>query len=231
MIGTLSNDTEAYGKARRDLLEAEAALRDQREKVAELRRALPEGTPVEDYPFETGPADLGRDGPIEIKPLSALFTAPDRTLVIYHFMLGAAQENACAMCTMWIDGWNAVAPHVEQNVDLVIASRAPLTELRALARERGWSNLRLVSTSPSTMTRDFGVEDDKGSLMPVVNVFKLDGGKPIRTYTGSAIMDDLGFRGLDLLSPVWNILDLTPDGRGEWWPRLTYEAPREAEVA
>ncbi len=25
-------------------------------------------------------------------------------------------------------------------------------------------------------------------------------------------------RGMDLLSPVWNYLDLTPDGHGDWFP-------------
>ena len=30
------------------------------------------------------------------------------------------------------------------------------------------------------------------------------------------------FRGMDLLSPVWNFLDLTPAGRGDWFPGLSY---------
>ena len=31
------------------------------------------------------------------------------------------------------------------------------------------------------------------------------------------------FRGIDLLSPVWNLLDLTPKGRGDWEPSLAYD--------
>ena len=31
------------------------------------------------------------------------------------------------------------------------------------------------------------------------------------------------FRGIDLLSPVWNLLDLTPEGRGDWEPSLAYD--------
>jgi predicted dithiol-disulfide oxidoreductase (DUF899 family) len=27
---------------------------------------------------------------------------------------------------------------------------------------------------------------------------------------------------MDLLSPVWNFFDLTPDGRGDWMPSLVY---------
>jgi len=30
-------------------------------------------------------------------------------------------------------------------------------------------------------------------------------------------------RGIDLMTPFWNILDLTPDGRGEWMPKLEYD--------
>jgi predicted dithiol-disulfide oxidoreductase (DUF899 family) len=28
--------------------------------------------------------------------------------------------------------------------------------------------------------------------------------------------------GIDLLTPVYNILDLTPEGRDDWYARLTY---------
>jgi predicted dithiol-disulfide oxidoreductase (DUF899 family) len=29
-------------------------------------------------------------------------------------------------------------------------------------------------------------------------------------------------RGIDLLSPVWHVLDLTPQGRGDWYAELQY---------
>jgi predicted dithiol-disulfide oxidoreductase (DUF899 family) len=34
--------------------------------------------------------------------------------------------------------------------------------------------------------------------------------------------DDVFERGIDLLSPVWPMLDLTPRGRGEWYAELDY---------
>jgi predicted dithiol-disulfide oxidoreductase (DUF899 family) len=34
--------------------------------------------------------------------------------------------------------------------------------------------------------------------------------------------DEIKTRGIDLLSPVWNLLDITPDGRGQWDRKLTY---------
>jgi predicted dithiol-disulfide oxidoreductase (DUF899 family) len=34
--------------------------------------------------------------------------------------------------------------------------------------------------------------------------------------------DDVNERGIDLMSPVWNLLDLTPQGRGDWYAKLEY---------
>ena len=36
------------------------------------------------------------------------------------------------------------------------------------------------------------------------------------------LADDIPERGIDLLSPVWNLLDLTPAGRGDWYAGLDY---------
>jgi predicted dithiol-disulfide oxidoreductase (DUF899 family) len=42
-------------------------------------------------------------------------------------------------------------------------------------------------------------------------------------YSSTAIMKNKINRGIDLLSPVWNIFDLTPEGRGDWNAKLNYE--------
>ena len=34
--------------------------------------------------------------------------------------------------------------------------------------------------------------------------------------------EDIKERGIDLLTPVYNALDLTPEGRGNWYAKLTY---------
>jgi predicted dithiol-disulfide oxidoreductase (DUF899 family) len=86
LYGKLSNESEQYRKARADLLKAEMALRDQRERVAELRRALPLDTRVDDYLFHEGPADLDQDGPISEVRLSGLFEDSQKPLLVYHFL-------------------------------------------------------------------------------------------------------------------------------------------------
>src|SRR5215211_5695883 len=109
----LTNESAEYLSAREELRHAEIELRRQRERVAELRRGLPKGATVEDYEFLEGPASLDDgDAPVTRVRMSELFTAPDRSLVIYHLMFGKKQSKPCPMCTSWIDTFNGVAHHL-----------------------------------------------------------------------------------------------------------------------
>ena len=180
---------------------------------------------LEDYAFSEGPADLDAgDGPARTVRLSELFTAPDRPLVIYQLMYGKLQTAPCPMCTMWIDGFNGVAQHIAQNVDFAIAAAAELPALRDHARNRGWRNLRLLSCGTSTFKYDLGSEDAEGNQDSTISVFsRASDGKIHHHYTAHPTMaEDIDQRGIDLLSPVWNILDLTPQGRGDWYAELEY---------
>lgn len=224
-IGRLSHESEQYGKVRDKLLAAEIALKNQRETVAALRRDLPLDTEVEDYPFHEGPRDLAETGPVREVRLSGLFDDPDKPLVIYQFMYGGAQEKPCPMCALWTDGLNGVAHHIRQSVNFAVAARAPVETFRELARERGWTGLRLLSSDGSSFKQDFRFETGDGGQLPGFSVFvrRPDGG--IRHfYSGSAILDGAKgeFRGIDMLNPVWNLMDLLPAGRGDWMPRASY---------
>jgi predicted dithiol-disulfide oxidoreductase (DUF899 family) len=33
---------------------------------------------------------------------------------------------------------------------------------------------------------------------------------------------DIPERGIDLLAPIWQFMDLTPQGRGDWYASLNY---------
>ena len=196
-----------------------------REEVAALRRTLPPGTPVQDYELVEGPPRLADgDGPLRTVRLSELFTAPDRTLVVYHLMFGKLQTVPCPMCTMWIDGLNGVARHLAQNVDFVVVAAADPSELRAHARARGWHHVRLLSSGTSTFHSDLGAEDDEGWQDSTVSVFTLEpDGTPRHFYTSHPHFDEeVRERGIDLFAPAWHILDLTPAGRGDWYAGLDY---------
>src|SRR5215510_14568457 len=90
----LANESEEYLAKREELRLAEIELMRQRERVAELRRRLPLGAIVQDYAFEQGPANLNAgDTPVRTVRLSELFTRPNRSLVVYHFMYGKKQTK------------------------------------------------------------------------------------------------------------------------------------------
>jgi len=125
---------------------------------------------------------------------------------------------------MWIDGYNGVARHIARNVDFAIVAAADLPTLRAHARNRQWTNLRLLSAGENTFKYDLGSEDAEGNQDSTVSVFTRDGDGSVRhVYSAHPrLAENIDQRGIDLLSPVWHILDLTRQGRGDWYPDLSY---------
>ena len=221
----LPNESPEYLAKREEVRLAEIELLNTRERVAALRRELPKGATIQDYEFIEGPTSLNDgDAPTKTVRLSELFTGPDRWLVIYHFMYGKKQTTACPMCTAWIDGYNGVAHHIAQNVDFAIVAAAEPSTLRAHARTRGWDKLRLLSAGDSTFKYDLGSEDREGGQDSTISVFTRDGDGTLRHfYSGHPwLAPEIKERGIDELIPVWNMLDLTPQGRGSWYASLDY---------
>jgi predicted dithiol-disulfide oxidoreductase (DUF899 family) len=221
----LKNESAEYLAKREELRLAEIELMKQRERVAEMRRHLPEGAAIQDYQFEEGPRDLNSgDSPVTKVRLSELFTKPDRPLVIYHCMFGNKQAKACPMCTMWLDGANGIAHHLAQNVEFAVVAAADVPTLRAFARERGWDKLRLVSAANSTFKYDLGSENREGDQDSTISVFTRDAKGNVRhSYSvHPRTSQEIKERGIDLYAPVWHFLDLTPHGRGNWSASLAY---------
>lgn len=221
----LTNESADYLAKREELRLAEIELMRQRERVAELRRRLPQGATVQDYAFEEGPVNLDPgDAPNRTVRLSELFSLPDRALVIYHLMYGKKQTKPCPMCTAWIDGFNGVADHLAQNINLAVVAAADVPALRAHARARGWRRLRLLSAGSSTFKYDLGSEDRDGNQDSTISVFSRASDGALRhCYSAHPRMaSDILERGIDLLSPIWHMLDLTSQGRGDWYTKLEY---------
>jgi predicted dithiol-disulfide oxidoreductase (DUF899 family) len=221
----LTDESAEYLAKREELRLAEIELMRQRERVAELRRHLPPGPALQDYKFVEGPLDLDSgDTPTRTVRLSELFTAEGRPLVIYHLMYGKRQTKPCPMCTAWIDGINGVAHHIGENVDFAIVAAADPAALQAHGRARGWNRLRLLSAGDNTFKYDLGSEDRQGNQDSAISVFSRDGQGAVRHfYTAHPWMSsEIKERGIDLLSPIWHVLDLTPQGRGEWYAKLEY---------
>ncbi len=116
------------------------------------------------------------------------------TLVAYSFMYGPRMQKPCPMCTAMLDGLNGNAQHVGQRTNLVVIAKSPLERTLAYARERGWLK------NAGKLRHFFGTEllyarEEKGQ----------------------------NARHVDLIWPLWNLLDLTPEGRGtDWYPKLSY---------
>lgn len=215
--------SEGYVSARQALDQAQLALRDQLEEVARLRRELPAGPAMADYEFAEGPRDLEADEPVRRTTLEDLFGEHD-TLVVYHMMFHPDDDEACPMCSLWVDGLHGVSHHLGRRAAFAVIAKAPLPKLRRWARRRGWDGLRLLSSHETSFNVDMDVEGPKGGQWPAVSVFVREGDGVRHSFTQSAGLldsDDRG-RGMDLLSPVWNVFDLLPDGRGDWLPENDY---------
>ena len=234
---TFPNETTEYRKARNALLAEEIALRRQIEAVAAKRRALPLGGEVpEDYLFER----IGENGMPENVEMSKLF-GRHHTLILYSFMYGPERDAPCPMCTHLLDSIDGGARHVGQRAALYVVAKSPIARLVAWARERGWAHLRFLSTAGNSYDADYFGDTSKLPAairkerdMPkgenwdetMFNVFRLDNGA-IRHFWGSELTwapSDPGqdHRSGDAVSALWGLLDMTPEGRGQFIAQLTY---------
>jgi predicted dithiol-disulfide oxidoreductase (DUF899 family) len=246
---TFPGESPEYRIARDRLLEQEIGLRRQMEAVAAARRGLPPGGLVpEDYVFEGAGAN-GEPTPVR---LSELFTPGKDSLVIYSMMFPrdprdqrpnaaggetsrlSLSEAPCPSCTALLDQLEGAVEHVAPRINLVVVAKAPITRVLTFAKERGWRRLRLISSAKNTYNRDYHGEDADGVQRPMLNVFSRDGGT-VRHFWGSEMFDAPTDPGQDprhvgTIEPVWNLFDLTREGRKEDWDeQLQYPAPRHCE--
>ena len=213
-----SNTNPEYVKARQALLEAEWALSKQIEKVAEMRRHLPEGAIMKDYIF---------DGPNGTKVSLADLAADGRSVVIYHLMFSEKDEQPCSMCAMFVDSQNGVGKHLAQLVNYAVVAKGPIGQVEDYANKRGWKDLKFLSSADNTFNKDMQVEYPKWApdsyTLPGISVFRKDDEGNVRhVYSASASFEPHTERGLDLLSPFYNVLDLVPEGRGNFYAGNDY---------
>lgn len=214
------NETEEYREARKKLLKSETDLRQHIEDVAAERRSLPQGGEIrEDYVFEEQV-----DGQLRQTRLSELFDDHD-TLFIYSFMYAPDMDGACPMCTAILDGLEGQVDHINLSISTAVVAKHDSKTLAEFAASRGWTNLRLLSSMNNSYNTDYFGEID-GYQTTTANVFVRDG-DTIRHFWNSELsyqpmMEGGHMRHLDLIWPLWNVLDMTPGGRGDFFPSLKY---------
>ncbi len=239
---TFPGESPEYRAARDRLLEREIGLRREMEAVAAARRELPPGGVVpRDYVFR----GLGADGnPADVR-LSELFAPGKDALVVYGFMFPRdpgdespgptsgqtaelpLAEGPCPSCVALLDQLDGAVEHAAPLINFVVVAKAPLSRVLTFAEERGWRRLRLLSSAGNTFNRDYHAETAEGAQRPMLNVFHRDAGT-IRHFWGSELFyapSDPGQdpRHVGTLEPVWNLLDLTRDGRPvDWCEQMGY---------
>jgi predicted dithiol-disulfide oxidoreductase (DUF899 family) len=235
-------ESAEYRAARDRLLQQEIELRRAMEDVAAARRQLPPGGPVpQDYVFR----GLDADGAPSGVRLSELFAPGKDSLVIYNMMfprdpederpgpssgrtaLLPLLEGPCPSCTALLDQLDGAAGHIAQRVNLVAVGKAPLEHILGFAADRGWRRLRLLSSLGTTFSRDYFGETAEGHQRPMLNVFHREQ-QQIRHFWGSELLYAPTEPGQDprhagTIEPLWNLFDLTPDGRSnDWEEQLAY---------
>ena len=216
-------ENESYRTARNELLDAETQLRNNIEAVAKMRRDLPLGGELaEDYVF----AEASDGSEREVR-LAELFAEDKDTLIIYSFMYGPKMARPCVSCTSILDALDGEAPHVMQRTNLAVIAKSPISRIMEFANGRGWRNLRLLSSADNTYNHDYHAESPAGDQLPALNVFVRRAGAIHHFYNTELLYapSEAGQDGrhVDLIWPLWNLFDFTPEGRGEkWYPRLSY---------
>ena len=109
-------------------------------------------------------------------------------------------------------------PHFEAGGGIAAVGNTSLDRLLGFARDRGWKNLRLLSSSGYGLKRAYHAEDKDGQQAPMLTVFKRDADGTLRLFWASALLyaeSDPGQdpRALGTLEPFWNLFDMVPGGR------------------
>jgi len=213
----IKGESADYRKARTALLAEEIELRRHIERVAALRRALPQGAEVKNYRFvgEAGATDF-----------AGMF-GDKQSLVVYTYMYGPQRERPCPMCTSLLASWDGEARDIMQNVALAVTARSPIDRLRHIKTERGWRDLPLYSDVSGEFSRDFNAVGPNGEEWPGLHVFTRRDGTLRHFWSGEmdGSTSDPGQdpRGAPDLMPLWTVLDCTPEGRRpDWYPKLDY---------
>ena len=230
---TVPGESLEYRAARNRLLDEEINLRRAMESVAAARRNLPSGGLIpEDYVFET----IGPDSTHKKVKLSELFPPNQNTLVVYNFMFprwskdprpgpvkGATSElkledSPCPSCTAFLDTLDRTAAHfAPSGLNFAVIAKAPIERITTYANERGWKNLRLLSSANNNFKRDYHAESPEGDQLPLMTVFHRDGDQIRHFWTSEMLFSpcdpDQDPRHNGTLDMLWNLFDLTPEGR------------------
>ena len=193
-----------YSEGTRRLAQYRKGIVALRGKMRRVQRGM-EPQPVADYAFATV------RGPVR---LSQLFGAK-RDLFLVHNM-----GSSCPYCTLWADGFNGLYAHLASRAAFVVSSPDPPRVQQRFARRRGW-RFPIVSHHGTTFAADMGYRSRTGGWRPGISAFRREGSRILR-------LSDAGLGPGDDFCALWHVLDLLPEGAGEWQPKFRYGGARRA---
>lgn len=199
------NESREYREARDALLKDEQELVDKVKSVAEKRRNLPPGGQLkEDYVFQW--AKEGKVG--QRVKFSELFGDKD-TLLLYSFMFGPNWDKPCPSCTSLVDGFDRAWYSVTRDAAFAAIAKAPADRINDWAKQRGWSQIDLVSGYESPFQSDYKCQGDSDDMQaPVMHVFRKRDGRIFHFWA-----TELPANHVDTVWVYWNLMDFTPEGR------------------
>jgi predicted dithiol-disulfide oxidoreductase (DUF899 family) len=199
------SESKEYRAAREALLKDEQELVARVKAVAEKRRKLPLGGQLkQDYVLQW--ANDGKIGkPVK---LSELF-GDKGTLLLYSWMFGPSWDKPCPSCTSLMDGFDRTWYSVAQDASFAAIAKARPEQINAWAKERGWSQIPLVSGSQSPFQADYKCQGETDDMqLPVMHAFTKRDGKIFHFWSTESMMNHV-----DTVWPYWNLMDFTPEGR------------------
>jgi RNA polymerase sigma factor (sigma-70 family) len=177
--------------------ELEERIVREKHELAALRKSAPR-KPISNHTMITS------DG--KTTTLAALF-GDKRELWLINNM-----GHTCPYCTLWADGFNGLAKQLETRAAFVVGSPDTPEKQRSFAEERGWS-FRMVSLADNPLLLELGAKDfAQGYDSPAVFVFQRTPDDHIELVSQAAFNPD------DNYCTAYDLLDLLPDGAGDWAP-------------
>jgi predicted dithiol-disulfide oxidoreductase (DUF899 family) len=210
------NESHEYREARDALLKEEQELVDNVKAVAAKRRALPLGGRLkENYVFKWANDDkIGRE-----VSFSELFGDND-SLLLYSFMFGPSWDKPCPACTSLVDGFDRTWYQVSRHSAFVAIAKAPPERINAWAKERGWTQMPLVSGFESPFQADYKCQESDDMQQPVMHAFERRDGRIFHFWA-----TELPGNHVDTVWPYWNLMDYTRQGRPDVpWPPQTFRS-------
>ena len=137
--------------------------------------------------------------------MADLFQGRNELIVVHNMGIG------CDYCTLWADGFNGFADHLNDRAAFVVVSNDSIEVQQKFAASRGW-RFKMVSSEGTSFFADMGFWGD--GPWPGISTFKREvDGTILRTGR-----DNLG-EGDDYCS-VWHIFTMLNDDYNDWSPKV-----------